>query len=915
MIINFNKDWLFTLAQNVNEYVGYGFSKYADAGGPLCRYYDNSTMEKIDLPHDWAIKLDKDVECDVFAGARNKSHYVRAKSERHTDKTEVYNVGFYRKDFTVGKEWSDKRVFVEFEGVYRECKVFVNGEFLEHHESGYTSFIIELTDHLLYGEQNSIAVRVDADQPEGWWYEGAGIYRNVYLHVVEPTYFKPYKTQIKTSLNGDVSVNAVVVNDTDCAKNTDTLWSFYDKNGKKVAEYVGEIALSAYSETKIDCFVNIKNPMLWDLENPNLYTVKIKIGNEETSERFGIRTVAFDADRGFLLNGKEVKVRGACVHQDFGGVGVALTDNLQYYKIAKLKEMGCNAYRSAHHAPSPVLLNACDELGMLVMDETRTFSTSPEGIKQLTDLIERDRNHPCIIIWSLGNEEFGIQNIEHSAHIMNKMTRIAKSLDDRPVTYGGNNGDNMIGANGVSEVRGVNYIRNKGKTDGFKHWLDRFHYDYPNTPIIGTEETSFVCSRGGAVNDLGSGLLDSSGNVTMPWGSTPKGWVKFMEERQYFSGSFMWTGFDYRGEPNPFQYTNFSSSFGAIDLCGMEKPPFYYFKAWWTDKPVLKLTPHWNFNKGDKATVDVFTNCEEITLKLNGKVIETRKIEKYDQALFTLDFEPGELEVVGIKNGNTYTDKLITSGKTASVTVSEILPAKDSSDIAIYELNGFDKSGIYNPMASEEVCLEVKNGEIVGVGNGDPADQSYEQQNCGEEYFTIRRFNYEHGVYSVMSKVENQKRDRYDVVYMEEKTEGNEDDFRLVASGFGKGEADKTYVFTTIIKEAKGFEYIEFERLIGKAKVYLNGKFIGDNIKIYGKNTDTNYRPYRFECKFKDGDNTLRIESVVPAREVYPISGYVKVGKIVKPNDWSVKLHYGKARVFVKSSTPDNVVLNAKLKK
>ena len=229
MRININKDWLFTLAQNLNEYIGYGFSKYADAGGPLARYYEHSTMEKVDLPHDWAVKLDKDPDCDVFAGGRNKSHYVRANIERHTNKQEVYNIGFYRKDFTVPSEWNGKRIFVEFEGVYRECKVFVNGEYLDHHESGYTSFVLELTDHILFGEQNSIALRVDCEQPEGWWYEGAGIYRNVYLYVQEPTYFKHYKTQIKTSLSGEVSVSAIVVHDVDCSKNIDTLWSFYDK--------------------------------------------------------------------------------------------------------------------------------------------------------------------------------------------------------------------------------------------------------------------------------------------------------------------------------------------------------------------------------------------------------------------------------------------------------------------------------------------------------------------------------------------------------------------------------------------------------------------------------------------------------------------------------------------------------------
>jgi beta-galactosidase len=914
MKINVNKDWYFLLGKDFDTYISYGFSKYAEASGPLCRYYDYPNWERIDLPHDWVIKLPKDLNCSTFTGARAKSRFNRYSTNKVNSVEKIHNIGWYRKHFIADKEWEGKHVFIEFEGVFRDSKIFVNGEYLTTHESGYTSIILELTDHLLYGRENSIALRVDCEQPEGWWYEGGGIYRNVFIHVKEPTYFKFNKTQIKTSLDGKVSVNAVVVNDTDCSKKVDTVWAFYDKNGQEVAKTVTQTMLEPYQENKISCSVKIDNPLLWDLENPNLYTLKIKIGDEETSERFGIRSVAFDANEGFLLNGKPVKVRGACVHQDFGGVGIALSDNLQYYKIKKLKEMGCNAYRSAHHAPSPTLLNACDELGMLFMDETRIFSPSPEGVKQLTDLIERDRNHPCVFIWSLGNEEFSIQNDKQSAIIMEKITRIAKSLDDRPVTYGGTSGT-TTGVNGVSEVRGVNYIRNQGKKDGFLNWLDRYHYDYPNTPIIGTEEGSHVESRGGAINDLGSGLIDSTGNVTMPWGSTPKGWVKFMEERPYFSGSFMWTGFDYHGETNPFYHSNVSSSFGTIDICGMEKPPFYYYKSWWTDGVVLKLTPHWNFNKGDKVTVAVFTNCEEITLVLNGNKIETRKIEKYDQALFSLDFEPGILEVIGTKNGNTYTDKLVTSGKTASVIVTEIEPITKSGDIAIYEINAYDENGIYNPTASENVELEIKGGEIVGVGNGDPADLSYEQQENREECEIIRTFNYEHGLYMVDKKVPNKLMTRYYYFDKEDEKEGFEDDYRLIANYKDHLRPIKTYTFTRTLTNVSNYEYIEFECLLGRAKVYLNGEFIGDNLRTFGLISASNKRPYRFYCNFKDGDNELKIEFEIFEEDGEPISGYVKAGRTVKPNDWSVKLHYGKARVFVKSETPEKVVLNVKIKK
>jgi len=574
--INFNTNWNFTFQNSMDEFNTFGFDKYSDAAGAAARFYDYSNWEKVNLPHDWTVRLQKNSLANAFAGAYPNTSYHRFMEERHSNIETIYNIGWYRKQFSLDPEWEGKRVFIEFEGIFRDAIVWVNGVYLDRHNSGYTSFAIEITDHLVFGEDNSIAVRVDSEQAEGWWYEGAGIYRNVNLLIGEPIYFKYHQTVIKSDLSGHVKAFAILVNDTADVVEKTVAWCIEDTNGREVAHAENTVSISPYSEKTTAVTMQVDAPNLWSVNNPYLYTLKIQVGCEQTLERFGIRTVAFDPERGFLLNGEPIKVRGACVHQDFGGVGVALTDNLQYYKIKRLKDMGVNAYRCAHHAPSPALLDACDELGMLVMDETRVFGTSPEAIHQLTDLIERDRNHPCVFIWSLGNEEFSIQDEEWSYRLMEKMTRLAKGLDPtRPVTYGGSNGSNFTGANGASEIRGVNYIHN----DKSGEWLDIYHREHPEQPLIGTEESSYVLSRGGAVNDLGSGLLDSSGNVTMPWGSTPKGWVKYMEKRDYFAGSFMWTGFDYRGEPNPFYYSNSVSSFGTIDLCGMEKPPFYYYKS------------------------------------------------------------------------------------------------------------------------------------------------------------------------------------------------------------------------------------------------------------------------------------------------------------------------------------------------
>ncbi|MBR6727758.1 MAG: beta-galactosidase, partial [Clostridia bacterium] len=570
--INFNKNWEFTFENALDAFNTFGFDKYSDAAGAAARFYDHSNWERIDLPHDWTVALTKSPLSNPFAGGYPNTHYHRFMAERRSEAEEVFHIGWYRKQFQLDPAWAGKRVFIEFEGIFRDAIVWVNGVYLDRHNSGYTGFTIEITDHLTEGD-NSVAVRVDSEQAEGWWYEGAGIYRNVSLLVGEPVYFKYNQTVVKTQLNGCVEASAVLVNDTAELVTRQVELCICDAAGREVARAATAVTVPPYGEQTVAATMQVGDPKWWSVETPYLYSLALSMGEEQTALRFGIRTVGFDPDRGFLLNGTPVKVRGACVHQDLGGVGVALTDNLQYYKIKRLKEMGVNAYRCAHNAPAPALLDACDELGMLVMDETRMFGTSPEAVRQLTALMERDRNHPSVFIWSLGNEEFSVQNIEWSYHLMEKVTRLAKALDPtRPVTYGGNNGANFIGANGASEIRGVNYIRNSKTGD----WLDVYHSEHPHQPIIGTEESSYVLSRGGAVNDIGSGRLDATGNVTMSWGSTPKGWVKYMEKRDYFAGSFMWTGFDYRGEPNPFYYANTVSSFGTIDLCGMEKPPFYY---------------------------------------------------------------------------------------------------------------------------------------------------------------------------------------------------------------------------------------------------------------------------------------------------------------------------------------------------
>jgi len=899
--IKFNDDWRFILDADLKSYTSFGLLKYSDANAAAARFYDYSNWAKVMLPHDWATALPKHPEGDGIHGSHPNSHWHHSTTEGIVNFDEVYSVGWYRKQFTLDESFKDKRIFLEFEGIYRDAVVWVNGVYMDRHASGYIGFLLDITDHVHIGEENAIAVRVDSEQHEGWWYEGSGIYRNAWLHVGEPLYLAWNQTVVKADVDGTVRASAVLVNDTERDVTQTLTWTVTDPDGRTVAIETTSASLPAYASQSVNAALFVNNPRLWHVDNPNLYTLTVSAG-DETSVRFGFRSVAFDADRGFLLNGKPLKLRGACVHQDFGGVGVALTDNLQRYKIHMLKEMGVNAYRCSHHAPAPALLDACDELGMLVLDETRMFGTAPEAMRQLQALVERDRNHPSIFCWCIGNEEFSVQNLSWSYRLTQKAKRLLQAWDDtRPCTYAGNNGANFEGANAAVDVRGINYIYN-GKLGG--SWVDTYHREHPEQPIMGTEESSYVLSRVSPENDLGSGLLDCFGNVTMPWGSTPKGWVKFFEKRPYLAGGFMWTGFDYRGEPIPFSAANHTSAFGTIDLCGIPKPPFYYYRAWWTDEPVLKLTPHWQYRDGENATVTVYTNCPHVTLTLNGKTVGTYDVEPFEAVTVTLPFEAGVLRAVGERHGLTYTDELITPDVPSAVTATTVWKGETDEDISIVELRAVDKNGNLCPLSEQALTISLPEGQIIGVCNGNPADFGYEQQLPEERVRYLRTFGTKDSVMQVLPKKANAyKSAKQTLTYVENK-DGFEDDYRLVAAAHKRTEEPTVQSFVCHVRDVSDFDYLEFERLYTNVTVYVNGVEVGNNRRSW-RDTSVRYtRPYRFYCELRDGDNEIRIDADITSDVSAPFGGIVKLGTAVQ-KPWEVNLHGGIARVFVRSHSPE----------
>ena len=900
--IEFNTGWHFKLEKDIDWNCGLGFAKYGEASGGGARFLENNNWEEVTLPHDFALYLPKDRRANTFAGGRPVPYYSRFFLEEHTVLDELYSIGWYRREFDFNPEWKGKRIYITFDGIYRDATIIVNGVFFDRHLSGYVGITLDITDHLFENEKNSIAVRVDATSPEGWWYEGAGIYRGVYLDVAEQIHILPNELFIKSGIDGEVDVSVKLASFSEGDEVETLSLSVLSPSGECVANTVIRSRLSAGDEVTAHARLRVNSPLLWHPNSPTLYTLRIE-GTDVCEEKFGFRSFEFDAERGFLLNGEPYKLRGACVHQDFGGVGVALSDNLQYYKIKRLKDMGVNAYRASHHAPSPVILRACDELGMLVMDETRTFGTSPEAKRQLTALVKRDRNHPSVFIWCIGNEEFCVENKEISFRLAEGMKRIIHDLDGtRPITYAGENGPNFVGANRAAEVRGVNYVRN-----GAAHWLEEYHNEHKEQPIIGTEEASFVVSRADGITDIGSGRLACTGDVTMMWGSTPKGWVKFYEKRPWMSGGFMWTGFDYRGEPNPFYYSNVSSSFGTIDLCGMEKPPFYYYKAWWTDEPTVKIAEPWKYTEGEDVTVTVFTNLDEVELFINERSVGRQRVARFDVARFNVKYEAGRLVAVGAKNGIRYADVKQSWEKAENLTVyTELLPESDT-DIGIAEINAFDAEGRLVYDAAERISLEIEGGSIVGVGNGNPQDMYYEVQ-CDElDYIELCSFNSEDGTYFQPHKTANNLVGRRDFVYREEKAEGFDDDFRIVAAFNTRdlGKEEKTFKTSFVGK----YEYVEFERIDSDAEIFLNGKKVGDNFVSY-RVTGNHVRPYRFRIQSNDGRNELVIKAQLLGRSKNPFTGYVRVGRRLSPK-YEVSLYGGKARVFYRGR---NAKISAKFK-
>ena len=695
--------------------------KAGASAGPAAEKFSDQSWRALNLPHDWAIELPFDKNADTSHGFKPVGPGYPRNS-----------IGWYRRAFDLPEEDSGKRIWLTFDGVFRDATVWVNGWLVKRHEGGYYPFREDITDVAHIGGKNVISVRVDATKFEGWFYEGAGIYRHVWLDKTAPVAIAPdgifVRSEFANNVPADIAnihVSVDLINhQINSIRKIVVECEIISPNGKSVARFNGPSFSFVPAQEDLD--TKLSDFALWSPEDPTLYrlitTVSVdgKVVDHKETE-FGIRTVGFDATNGFLLNGKHYEHYGTCNHQDMAGVGAALPDALQYFRVAKLKEFGCNAIRTSHNPPTPELLEACDHLGMLIMDESRLLGSDSENLRKWDDQIRRDRNHPCVAIWSVANEEFSVQDSPQAGNVARTMQDCVHRLDPtRPVTYAAPEGDTFAGINGVIQVRGWNYHPGPD--------MDRYHAEHPDQPNVGTEQASTVSTRGIYENDPRRGYVSAYDDNFTSWSQTAETWWGYFADRPWLSGGFVWTGFDYRGEPTPYAWPCINSHFGILDTCGFPKDNFYYYQSWWTTNPVLHLLPHWNWpgKEDQEIRVDALSNCKQVELYLNGQSLGKQTMKPNSKLSWPVKYAPGMLSAKGFDDaGNVIAEaKVETTGEAAALhlTPDRATIKANGEDVSVFTVSALDAQGRTVPVAQNKIAFAIEGvGKILGVGNGDPS--------------------------------------------------------------------------------------------------------------------------------------------------------------------------------------------------
>lgn len=752
--INFNDSWKFYAGDlaphNPTDEWG-GAKARAYSFGAVSETLDDSKWRTVKLPHDFVSEGEyiqrtnenTDMQRIPEMESIDSRHFAAGSIEK--------GVAWYRKKFNLS-QYSKTRVYICFDGVYRNSDVYLNEYFVGTHTGGYDSFYYDITDFVNMDGDNVIAVRVDSTGREGWWYEGGGIYRNVWLELTDGVRIDAYGVHIipevdLESRNAVVKVNTSIENKLFEDRRIRVKNAVMSPSGEKIAEAERELDIPAWSDGKAHVSMAVDGAELWSLENPALYSLVTEVYAEGTLcdreiDSFGIRKMSFDCDKGFFLNGKHIKIKGLCCHHDHAGVGIGMTREIVEYRMKQLKSMGANAFRNAHYMSSTDLLDVCDRLGILVFDETRRMSSANEDIEALRTLVKHGRNHPSVFLWGIGNEEIFSQDRPETARTTMTMKAEVKKLDStRPITsavvcWNGrerfDNAEKYVDVTKNLDVMGFNYCSTA--------W-DDYHVRMPKQPVIITEASANSGTRGCYSTDESRGqyyVFDpeneskcKSGKKAVKKDNGENMWKAF-DEREYLSGIFLWTGIDYRGEPTPLAYPSVYSHFGILDYCGFPKDNYYYYKSWWqTEEDILHFFPHWNHADkiGEPINVYCYSNLDEAELFVNGKSMGKKKMEKNGYITWeNVVYEPGEAKVCGYRDGaEVKTAVRETTGTPSRIELEPYSGKVQKGATAIVNIRITDDNGRTVPTADNEMRFEVSGGKLVGTGNGNPADHTSEK--------------------------------------------------------------------------------------------------------------------------------------------------------------------------------------------
>lgn len=633
-----------------------------------------------------------------------------------------YENAWYRKEFTLEKSDSGKRITLLFEGIATNADIYINGCIAAHNFCGYTSFEVDISDFVKFEEKNVLSVYVSTEHHEGWWYEGGGIYRNVHLIKTAPVCIDLWGVFAAPEKINDsewnVKLETTVRNDSYDDVCANVISELYDMNGTLITTVSTGISIPFREKTTVHYSTAFKNPHLWDIDDPYIYSVKTKIeaDGKETDTyniRFGFRYFRADPEHGFFLNGRQAKIKGVCAHQDFGLTGKAVPDNILRYKVQLIKEMGANGYRCSHYPHPQATMDALDELGFIVMAETRWFDSSPMGLSQLEMLIKRDRNHPSIFFWSIGNEE-PHHLTDEGLRICKSMMAYVKKLDStRIVTSAVSNSPETATVCNELDVIGINYNLDK---------YDEVHKKYPKKALLSSECCATGTTRGWYRDDFEkNAFLQAYDKDTNLWFRGRENTWKFIAEREWIMGAYQWIAFEHRGECI---WPRLCSQSGAIDLFLQKKDAFYQNQSHWIeDRPIVHLMPHWNFEgeEGEEIRVFAYTNCDELELFVNGNSNGRKAIEKYGHGEWYVPYEKGELIVIAYIDGKEAARDTRQTSKlpyALKLRLENNLSKANSTDIGLITCYIVDEDGTEVPTASPFVKFSSnKLGTIVGTGS------------------------------------------------------------------------------------------------------------------------------------------------------------------------------------------------------